>query len=112
MGGVYTSRRGELGSGRTGGPDRERNRRCRAGAGRDALARVEAGDLSTDVSVMDGSEVGLLQRGFNRLAVGLRERDAAVRALQTAVQERQAIGVLRVFGAGRRTGDALAGRGH
>jgi adenylate cyclase len=43
---------------------------------RDALADVEAGNLDVDVPVYDGSEVGLLQAGFNRTIVGLRERDA------------------------------------
>jgi adenylate cyclase len=42
---------------------------------RDALARVEQGDLSADVAVDDGSEVGVLQAGFNRMVAGLRERE-------------------------------------
>ena len=42
---------------------------------RGALRRVEAGDLEAEVSVYDGSEVGLLQAGFNRMVSGLRERD-------------------------------------
>lgn len=42
---------------------------------RDALARVEAGDLSAEVPVDDSSEIGLLQNGFNRMAAGLRERE-------------------------------------
>lgn len=42
---------------------------------RDAVARVETGDLSTDVAVDDGSEVGVLQAGFNRMVAGLRERE-------------------------------------
>lgn len=42
---------------------------------RGALARVEAGDLETEVPVADGSEVGLLQAGFNRMVAGLRERE-------------------------------------
>jgi adenylate cyclase len=42
---------------------------------RDALARVEAGDLDTDVRVDDASEIGLLQSGFNRMVAGLRERE-------------------------------------
>ena len=42
---------------------------------RRALARVEGGDLSPQVVVSDGSEVGLLQSGFNRMVSGLRERD-------------------------------------
>jgi adenylate cyclase len=42
---------------------------------RDALASVEAGDLETRVPIDDGSEVGLLQAGFNRMTVGLAERE-------------------------------------
>jgi adenylate cyclase len=40
-----------------------------------ALERVESGDLDTRVQVDDGSEVGQLQAGFNRMAEGLRERE-------------------------------------
>jgi adenylate cyclase len=39
------------------------------------LQRVERGELDVDVPVDDGSEVGLLQVGFNRMAGGLRERE-------------------------------------
>jgi adenylate cyclase len=42
---------------------------------RRALGRVEGGDLGAEVPVNDGSEVGLLQSGFNRMAHGLRERE-------------------------------------
>jgi adenylate cyclase len=42
---------------------------------RDALARVEAGELDVDVEVDDASEIGLLQSGFNRMVAGLRERE-------------------------------------
>ena len=42
---------------------------------RGAMKRVEAGDTEVTVSVDDGSEVGLLQAGFNRMVAGLRERD-------------------------------------
>jgi adenylate cyclase len=40
-----------------------------------ALERVEAGELDTRVPVDDGSEVGLLEAGFNRMAAGLEERE-------------------------------------
>jgi adenylate cyclase len=40
-----------------------------------ALERVESGDLETRVDVDDGSEVGRLQAGFNRMAAGLEERE-------------------------------------
>jgi adenylate cyclase len=42
---------------------------------RRALARIEAGDLDVSVPVYDGTDVGLLQAGFNRMASGLRERE-------------------------------------
>ena len=42
---------------------------------RDALSRVEAGDYDGEVPVFDGSELGLLQAGFNRMEAGLRERE-------------------------------------
>jgi adenylate cyclase len=42
---------------------------------RKALAQVEKGDLDVEVPVYDGTEVGLLQAGFNRMVEGLRERE-------------------------------------
>ena len=42
---------------------------------RRALERVGRGELEARVEVDDGSEVGLLQAGFNRMAEGLRERE-------------------------------------
>ena len=42
---------------------------------RAALQRVEQGDLSTDLVVFDGSELGELQHGFNAMVQGLRERE-------------------------------------
>ena len=42
---------------------------------RDAVGRVEAGDLDAHVPVFDGSDLGLLQAGFNRMSEGLRERE-------------------------------------
>jgi adenylate cyclase len=42
---------------------------------RRAMRRVELGDLDVDVPIYDGSEIGRLQAGFNRMAAGLRERD-------------------------------------
>ena len=41
----------------------------------DALLDVERGDLDVVVQVYDGTELGLLQAGFNRMAAGLRERE-------------------------------------
>lgn len=42
---------------------------------RAALKRVEEGDLSAQVVVFDGTELGELQRGFNAMVAGLWERD-------------------------------------
>ncbi len=42
---------------------------------RDALRSVESGDLDADVVVYDGTELGLLQSGFNHMVRGLRERE-------------------------------------
>ena len=39
------------------------------------LERIARGELDVDVPVDDGSEVGQLQAGFNRMAEGLRERE-------------------------------------
>jgi adenylate cyclase len=40
-----------------------------------ALERVERGELDARVDVDDGSEVGMLQAGFNRMVAGLQERE-------------------------------------
>ncbi|MBX7433388.1 HAMP domain-containing protein [Mycobacterium sp. Y57] len=42
---------------------------------RHAMNRVERGELDTNVVVFDGTELGQLQRGFNAMAAGLRERE-------------------------------------
>jgi adenylate cyclase len=42
---------------------------------RTALAAVQAGNLETAVQVDDATDVGLLQVGFNRMVLGLRERE-------------------------------------
>jgi adenylate cyclase len=42
---------------------------------RAALGRVQRGEADAHVDVDDGSEVGLLQAGFNRMVEGLRERE-------------------------------------
>ncbi|UJW32810.1 adenylate/guanylate cyclase domain-containing protein [Saccharothrix sp. AJ9571] len=42
---------------------------------RAALAKVEKGELDTEVAVFDGTELGQLQSGFNRMVGGLRERE-------------------------------------
>ncbi|UYP20357.1 adenylate/guanylate cyclase domain-containing protein [Rhodococcus sp. Z13] len=42
---------------------------------RAGMQRIESGDLDTAVIVYDGTELGQLQTGFNRMAEGLRERE-------------------------------------
>jgi adenylate cyclase len=42
---------------------------------RRAVRRVQSGDQDVEVDVYDGSEIGLLQAGFNRMVSGLRERE-------------------------------------
>ena len=42
---------------------------------RAALKRVEGGDLDTNLIAFDGTELGELQRGFNSMVAGLRERE-------------------------------------
>ncbi|WP_006245009.1 adenylate/guanylate cyclase domain-containing protein [Mycolicibacterium tusciae] len=42
---------------------------------RAALNRVEQGDLDTELVVFDGTELGQLQRGFNSMVLGLRQRE-------------------------------------
>jgi len=50
---------------------------------REALRRVQAGDLSTEIPIYDGSEIGLLQAGFNQMTAGLREREQIRQAFGT-----------------------------
>ncbi len=42
---------------------------------RKAVMRVEKGELDVEVPVYDGSEIGQLQAGFNRMVAGLKERE-------------------------------------
>ncbi|MFN8068733.1 MAG: adenylate/guanylate cyclase domain-containing protein [Mycolicibacterium insubricum] len=42
---------------------------------RQGMARVEEGDLTPTLQVFDGTELGELQRGFNAMVAGLRERE-------------------------------------
>jgi adenylate cyclase len=41
----------------------------------EGIREIERGDLEAEVPVYDGTEVGMLQAGFNRMAGGLRERE-------------------------------------
>lgn len=69
---------------------------------RTALARVEEGDFEARVEVDDGSEVGLLQAGFNRMAAGLKERERLRSIFGTYVDRDIAEHILR-------SGTSLAG---
>jgi adenylate cyclase len=42
---------------------------------RRAVQQLEAGNLDVSVPIYDGTEIGLLQAGFNRMAEGLRDRE-------------------------------------
>ncbi|MBB4684010.1 adenylate/guanylate cyclase domain-containing protein [Amycolatopsis jiangsuensis] len=42
---------------------------------RDGLGRVRSGDFAVTIPVYDGTELGLLQAGFNDMAAGLAERE-------------------------------------
>ena len=55
------------------------------GSVRGALERIERGDFQARSPVDDGSEVGLLQAGFNRMASGLEERERLRDAFGTFV---------------------------
>jgi adenylate cyclase len=62
---------------------------------RDALAEVERGDLDVEVPIYDASELGLLQAGFNRMVLGLREREELREAFGTYVDPDVAAHILR-----------------
>jgi adenylate cyclase len=52
---------------------------------RHALARVQAGELDVRVPVYDGTQLGQLQAGFNRMVEGLAERERIREAFGTYV---------------------------
>jgi adenylate cyclase len=60
-----------------------------------ALERVEHGDLNTRIEVDDGSEVGLVQAGFNRMTEGLAERERLREAFGTYLDADVAEHILR-----------------
>lgn len=62
---------------------------------RSALLEIEKGRFETRVDVNDGSEVGLLQAGFNRMAAGLSERERLREAFGTYVDPEVAEHILR-----------------
>jgi adenylate cyclase len=43
---------------------------------REALAQVQRGDLDVQIGIYDGTEIGMLQAGFNETVKGLRERES------------------------------------
>jgi adenylate cyclase len=55
------------------------------GAMRSALSKVQSGDLEVRVPVDDGTEVGLLEAGFNRMTDGLGERERLREAFGTFI---------------------------
>ena len=61
----------------------------------DALADVERGDFDTRIRVDDGSEVGLVQAGFNRMTEGLAERERLREAFGTYLDPDVADHILR-----------------
>ena len=50
---------------------------------RAGLRRVQSGDLTTEIPIYDGSEIGLLQAGFNEMTAGLRDRERIREAFGT-----------------------------
>lgn len=62
---------------------------------RSALVEIEKGHFDARVDVDDGSEVGLLQAGFNRMAAGLAERERLREAFGTYVDPEVAEHILR-----------------
>jgi adenylate cyclase len=61
---------------------------------REALGRVQEGDLNVEIPVYDGSEVGLLQAGFNQMTAGLRDRERIREAFGTYLDREVAEHVL------------------
>lgn len=62
---------------------------------RRGLRRVQSGDLDASVAVYDGTQLGLLQLGFNEMAVGLAERERIRDAFGTYVDPEVAERILR-----------------
>jgi adenylate cyclase len=62
---------------------------------RRALGEVERGDFDVQVPVDDGSEIGFLEAGFNRMATGLGERERLRDAFGTFVDPNLTERVLR-----------------
>lgn len=67
----------------------------------DAIVRVRRGDVNVQVDIYDGSELGVLQAGFNEMMRGLKERQrvrdifqryVGVEVAQRALEERPELG--------------------
>jgi adenylate cyclase len=56
--------------------------------------RVQTGDLETAIPVYDGSELGLLQAGFNQMTAGLRDRERIREAFGTYLDHEVAARIL------------------
>jgi adenylate cyclase len=57
--------------------------------------RVQAGELATEIPVYDGSELGLLQAGFNQMTAGLRDRERIREAFGTYLDREVAEHILQ-----------------
>jgi adenylate cyclase len=57
--------------------------------------RVQAGELQTEIPVYDGSELGLLQAGFNAMTAGLRDRERIREAFGTYLDREVAEHILK-----------------
>jgi adenylate cyclase len=69
---------------------------------REALRRLQSGNLNAETPVYDGSEIGLLQAGFNQMTAGLRERERIREAFGTYLDREVAEHILA-------SGTSLAG---
>jgi adenylate cyclase len=57
--------------------------------------RVQSGELATEIPVYDGSELGLLQAGFNEMTAGLRDRERIREAFGTYLDHEIAEHILK-----------------
>jgi adenylate cyclase len=57
--------------------------------------RVQSGELATEIPVYDGSELGLLQAGFNEMTAGLRDREKIREAFGTYLDHEIAEHILK-----------------
>jgi adenylate cyclase len=62
---------------------------------RSGQRRVQSGDLAAEIPVYDGSELGLLQAGFNEMTAGLRDRERIREAFGTYLDREVAEHILK-----------------